>query len=173
MQPVTQKPILNAFINIIKWSLFQKQGMFCALQLPWVCKAGMHTACVVIKNDLKAAVNGVKPSQLQKSIFFLYRESQHIAHDRIFTPGCDTSPKVWPNLYSHFPSRCLSLFAQFFRSLDVYTLVLYTSLLIITFLVTLSCFCQRVSSLLTVPFVFIFGRRFWGSLFIQLHQCKT
>lgn len=90
MQPVTQKPILNAFINIIKWYLFQKQGMCFALQLPRVCKAG----CVVIKKDLKDAVNGVKPSQLQKSIFFLYRESQRIAHDRIFTPGCDTSPKV-------------------------------------------------------------------------------
>lgn len=94
MQAVTQKPILNAFINIIKWYLFQKQSMCFALQLPQVCKAGKHTACVVIKKNLKAAVNGVKSSQLQKSIFFLYRESQRIAHDRIFSPGCDTSPKV-------------------------------------------------------------------------------
>lgn len=58
-------------------------------------------------------------------------------------------------------SVCLSLFAQFFRSLDVYTPVLYSSLLIITFLVTLSCFCQLVLSL-PVPFVFILDEDFGG-----------
>ncbi len=57
-------------------------------------------------------------------------------------------------------SLSLSLSAQFFRSLDVYTAVLYSSLLIITFLVTLSCFCQLVLSLLTVPFVFILDEDF-------------
>lgn len=46
--------------------------------LPHVCKQQKHTrtACAVIKKDLKAAGNGVKPTQLQKSIFPLYRESQ-------------------------------------------------------------------------------------------------
>lgn len=46
MQLVTQKPIQNTFINIIKWYLFQKQCMYFVLQLPRVCNGrNTHNMC--------------------------------------------------------------------------------------------------------------------------------